>query len=46
MQFTQQALKPASMPTGFHSHAYLQIAYSEIAIELLRLLAVLQSALA
>ena len=45
VQLRQQPLKPARMPTGFHAHAHLHSLGREIAVELLRLLAVLQSTL-
>ena len=43
VQLRQQPLKPARMPTGFHPHAHLHSLGREIAVELLRFLAVLQS---
>jgi hypothetical protein len=43
MQFRQQSLKPARMSTGFHPHAHLHPLRSQTAIELLRLLALLES---
>ena len=45
VQLRQQSFKPACMPTGFHPHAHLHSLGREIAIELLRFLAVLQSPL-
>jgi len=45
VQLGQQPFKPARMPAGFHPHAHLHSLGREIAVELLRLLAVLQSAL-
>src|ERR1039457_5161435 len=45
LQLRQQSLKPACMPAGFHPHAHLHSQRREIAVELLRLFAVLQSLL-
>jgi hypothetical protein len=45
VQFRQQPFKPARMPTGFHPHAHLHSLGRQIAVELLRFLAVLQSLL-
>ncbi|MFZ0897792.1 MAG: hypothetical protein WA239_26565 [Candidatus Sulfotelmatobacter sp.] len=39
VQFRQQSLEPARMPTGFHPHAHLPSLDREIAVELLRFLA-------
>src|SRR6266568_1442482 len=43
VQFRQQSLEPARMPTGFHPHAHLHSLDREIAVELLRLFAICQS---
>jgi hypothetical protein len=45
VQLRQQSFKPARLSTGFHSHAHLYSLGREIAVELLRFLAVLQSPL-
>src|SRR5579863_1549486 len=45
VQFRQQSLEPARMPTGFHAQAHLLSLGREIAVELLRSLRVLQSPL-
>src|SRR6202158_2637556 len=45
MQLRQQSLKPARVPTRFHPHPHLHPLRREIAIELLRSLAVLKSRL-
>jgi hypothetical protein len=45
LQLGQQPFKPARMPAGFHPHSYLGTSHPEIAIKLLRLLAVQQSLL-
>src|ERR1700687_2130880 len=34
VQFRQESLKPACMPTGFHSHSYLLPLGSEVTIKL------------
>ena len=39
IQLRQQSLEPARMPTGFHPHAHLPSLDREIAVELLRFLA-------
>jgi hypothetical protein len=43
VQFRQQSLEPARMPTGFHAYAHLHSLGRKIAVELLRFLTVLQS---
>src|SRR5579864_550465 len=45
LQFVQQTLEPASMPTGFHADTYLHAAAFELVVELLGFLAVSQPAL-
>src|ERR1017187_709690 len=45
VQLRQQSFKPARMPAGFHPYTHLHSLGREIAVELLRLLAVLQSLL-
>src|SRR5713226_4040307 len=45
VQFPQQSLEPARMPTGFHPHAHLLSLGRELTVELLRCLRMLQSAL-
>ena len=45
VQLRQRPFKPARMPTGFHPYTYLHSLDREIAVELLRLLAMLQSTL-
>jgi hypothetical protein len=44
-QLRQQSLEPARMPAGFHTHAHLHSLGRQIAVELLRFLAVLRSSL-
>src|ERR1039457_3409525 len=45
VQLRQQPFKPARMPAGFHPYTHLHSLGREIAVELLRLFAVLQSLL-
>src|SRR5450432_4562826 len=45
VQFRQQPLKPARMPAGFHPYAHFHSLCRQLAVELLRFLAVLQSPL-
>src|SRR6267154_3107133 len=45
VQLRQQSFKPARLPTGFHPQPHLYSLCREIAVELLRFLAVLQSPL-
>jgi hypothetical protein len=45
LQLTEQSFKPARMPAGFHPYTHLHSLGRQIAVELLRLLAVLQSLL-
>src|ERR1700730_4957711 len=45
VQFRQQSLEPARMPTGFHPHAHLLSLGRELTVELLPCLRMLQSAL-
>jgi hypothetical protein len=42
LQFREQSFKPACMPARFHPYAHLHSLCREIAIELFRLLTVLQ----
>jgi len=43
LQFVQQTLEPARMPTGFHAYAYGHAALAEFALELLGLFLVSQA---
>jgi len=45
VQFRQQALEPARMPTGFHPHAHLLSLGRQLTVELLRFFPVPESPL-
>src|SRR5271167_518270 len=45
VQFRQQSLEPARMPTGFHAHAHFLSLGRQVTVELLRFLAVPESPL-